>query len=105
MIQCKITVLQRGFNKDLVDAYVEADRKITLGPCEVFQDGQEFVTDVFSGVPAGFCPWAWDDIYKVLVGFAANGNFGMWYQNKNSLIACCTDGTRPVVFKIEKITV
>ena len=63
----------------------------------------KFITDVFVGMPTGFCPWAWDDIYKVLVGFAAHGNFGMWSQNKNVLVACCTDGTRPVYFKIEKI--
>ncbi|HNR47527.1 MAG TPA: TIGR04076 family protein [Anaerolineaceae bacterium] len=103
MVKCKITVLKRGFNQDLVERYVEHERKKTLGPCEVFREGQEFITDVFGGIPAGFCPWAWDDIYKVLVGYAAGGNFGMWYEDGNCLIACCTDGTRPVYFKIEKI--
>ncbi len=103
MIKCKITVLKRSFNKELVDQYVENSRKINFGPCEVFKEGQEFLTDVFGGIPQGFCPWAWDDIYKVLVAFAADGNFGMWYQNKDNLIACCTDGTRPVIFKIEKV--
>ena len=104
MITCKITVLKRSFNQDYVDLYVQEDRRKTLGPCEVFREGQEFVTDVFSGIPKGFCPWAWDDIYKSLVGFAADGNYGMWYQSKNIIIACCTDGTRPVYFKIEKIS-
>jgi uncharacterized repeat protein (TIGR04076 family) len=41
--------------------------------------------------------------YKSLVGFAAGGNYGMWYERKDVIIACCTDGTRPVIFKIEKI--
>jgi uncharacterized repeat protein (TIGR04076 family) len=49
MIKCKITVLIRSFNKDLIEEYVQ--------------------------------------------------------QEKNILIACCTDGTRPVYFKIEKIYV
>ena len=40
---------------------------------------------------------------KALVEFAANVNFGMWYENENIIIACCSDGTRPVYFKIEKI--
>jgi uncharacterized repeat protein (TIGR04076 family) len=105
MIKCKITVLKRSFNQEFVDLYVEAERKKTLGVCEVFREGQEFVVDVFGGMPQGFCPWAWDDIYKALVGFAADGNFGMWYQDKNSIIACCTDGTRPVYFKIDKLVV
>lgn len=59
MVKCKITVLKRSFNKEYVDAYVESERKKTLGPCEVFKEGQEFITDVFSAsaIPAGFCPW------------------------------------------------
>ncbi len=103
MIKCKITVLQTTFNKELVDQYVAEKRKATLGPYEVFKPGQEFITDVFGSIPEGFCPWAWDDLYKDLVGFATGGNFGFWYQDPNSIIACCTDGTRPVLFRIEKI--
>ena len=103
MIKCKITVLRTSFNKEFVDKYVEKERKKTLGPCEVFKEGQEFTTDVFGSIPANFCPWAWDDIYKVLVAYFADGNFGMWNEGGNVIIACCTDGTRPVYFKIEKI--
>jgi uncharacterized repeat protein (TIGR04076 family) len=100
MSQCKITVLRTSFNKDFVDLYVESERRKTLGPCEAFKEGQEFIVDAVSGVPAGFCPWAWDDIYKVIVAYYAGGTFGMWYEGK-VIIACCTDGTRPVYFKIE----
>ncbi len=103
MIKCKITVIRKSFNKDFVDLYVEKERRKTLGTCEVFTEGQVFVVDPWAGLPQGFCPWAWDDIYKVLVGFGANGNFGMWVEGGNTIIACCTDGTRPVYFKIEKI--
>ncbi len=74
MIKCKITVLATTFNKEIVDQFVEENRRATLGPCEVFKVGQEFTTDVFGAIPPGFCPWAWDDIYKDLVGFAAGGN-------------------------------
>jgi len=55
MIKCKITVLKRNFNKDYVEQYVQNQRKKTLGPCEVFQEGQEFITDVFSGIPQIIC--------------------------------------------------
>ncbi len=103
MSKCKITVLKTSFNKEYVDLYVEEKRRKTLSTCDVFKEGQEFITDAVSGMPEGFCPWAWDDIYKVLVAYYAGGNFGMWYQNGNQIIACCTDGTRPVYFKIEKI--
>jgi uncharacterized repeat protein (TIGR04076 family) len=104
MSQCKITVIKTSFNKELVDLYVEKERKKTLSTCEAFKEGQEFITDAVSGMPQGFCPWAWDDIYKVLVAYYANGNFGMWNEGGNTIIACCTDGTRPVYFKIDRIT-
>jgi uncharacterized repeat protein (TIGR04076 family) len=103
MIKCKITVLKCTFNQELVNQYVEAERKKTLGPCEVFHEGQEFLVDPWSGLPQGFCPWAWDDIYKVIIAFGANGNFGFWTEGGNTIIACCTDATRPVIFKIEKV--
>jgi uncharacterized repeat protein (TIGR04076 family) len=27
----------------------------------------------------------------------------MWYEKPELIIVCCTDGTRPVYFKIEKV--
>ena len=103
MARCKITVLERSFRKDFVDQYVEEERKRTLGLCETFSDGQTFIADAVSGMPQGFCPWAWDDLYKVLVAFYTNGKFDMWTQGGDTIIACCSDGTRPVYFKIEKL--
>lgn len=103
MANFKITVLKRSLFEDLAQEYVETERKKTYGPCEIFKEGQEFIVDFYKGPPEGFCSWAWDDIYKTLVGFEAGGNFGMWYQDKNTIISCCTDGVRPVIFKIEKI--
>jgi uncharacterized repeat protein (TIGR04076 family) len=103
MPKCKITVLERSFRKDYVDQYVEVERRKTLGPCEVFHEGQTFLVDGVSGLPQGFCPWAWDDIYKVIITFYANGKFDMWTQGGETIIACCSDGTRPVYFKIEKV--
>lgn len=26
-----------------------------------------------------------------------------WMRHENEMIACCNDGTRPVIFKIERI--
>ncbi len=39
MSKCKITILKTMFNKDLVDEYVEKERRKTLGPCDVFKEG------------------------------------------------------------------
>lgn len=103
MNKVKITVLRRGFNKDFVDLYVERERARTLGPCEVFHEGQEFVVDPIMGMPEGFCAWAWDNLYKVLIAYYSGGSFGEWYEGGDTIIACCSDGTRPVYFKLESI--
>jgi uncharacterized repeat protein (TIGR04076 family) len=103
MIKCRITVLKKGYNEEFVDQYVCSPRK-PLGPCPVFEVGQVFETEpICEGMPKGFCAWAWDDIYKSLIGLASGGNWGMWYEKPELIIACCTDGTRPVYFKIEKV--
>lgn len=44
MPKCKITVLKRSLNKDLIDEYIE-DRYKDMKPCEVFKDGQEIIID------------------------------------------------------------
>ena len=103
MAQCKITVLERTFNKELVEQYIREDRRMSFGPCELFHEGQEFITDVFTSLPQGFCPWAWDDIYKSLIFLATGDGSGTVYRDTNVVIACCTDGLRPVFFRLEKL--
>jgi uncharacterized repeat protein (TIGR04076 family) len=103
MVQYKITVLKRTFDRDLVEQYIQEGQRRNHGLCDVFREGQEFITDLSTGIPPGFCPWAWDDIQKSLVALAAHDDAPTPYQDQNIVIACCTDGTRPVVFRIERI--
>ncbi len=83
---------------------MEKERRKTLSMCETFKEGQEFIIDAVTGMPPGFCPWAWDDIYKVVATYYSDGCFGMWTEGGNVILACCTDGTCPVYFKIEKLS-
>jgi uncharacterized repeat protein (TIGR04076 family) len=32
-----------------------------------------------------------------------NADFGTWMQDPKTFISCCTDGIKPVVFKLERI--
>jgi uncharacterized repeat protein (TIGR04076 family) len=98
MTTFKITVLKRMSNQDLADEYCGVDAEV---PCPHFDDGQEFVLER-GGPPEGFCGWAWNDIrqlYQVL----RNGGSTPSMRDKNVLVACCTDGIRPVAFKLERI--
>jgi uncharacterized repeat protein (TIGR04076 family) len=63
--------------------------------------GQEYISKQMS-MPEGFCSWAWADIQRDVVHLAMDGDFS-WIKKKGSMVSCCTDGLRPVVFKLERI--
>jgi uncharacterized repeat protein (TIGR04076 family) len=99
MATLKITVVKKMFNEDLAKQHCNPGAPI----CEKFEEGQEFVIEGLDQ-PQGFCAWAWDDIHKVLLTLRSGGNFQPWMKGKNNIIACCSDGIRPVVFNIERIS-
>ena len=101
MTRCRITVLQRSLHQDLIDAYV-SDTREDFGRCQAYEDGQEFVIEDFPLKPDGFCDWAWADIHRDVVAVMFGGSYP-WIQKPGTAITCCTDGLRPVVFKVEKI--
>jgi uncharacterized repeat protein (TIGR04076 family) len=98
MTKCKITVLKRTLNQDLVDEYMK--EKSTL--CDQFKEGQEFVVEAPWAQPAGFCPWAWADLRPYIFAVATGADFP-WSKRPDVTLGCCTDGYRPVVFKIERV--
>jgi uncharacterized repeat protein (TIGR04076 family) len=69
--------------------------------CGKFTEGQEFVTDMQS-VPEGFCPFAFRDIAHHVIVLGENGNYS-WMNEKGRVMACCTDGFRPVFFCLERM--
>ncbi len=102
-MKCKITVLRKMYNKDFADKYCEYD---TL-PCPVFKEGQIFIYEHYGdgNKPEGFCEHAWNDIYNNVMILSNGGKFSDWMKEENTNIVCCTDGIRPVVFKLERIDV
>jgi uncharacterized repeat protein (TIGR04076 family) len=102
--KCKITILKRTLNRDLLDEYLSEEYK-DLGPCELFSEGQEFVLDGYeemAAVPEGFCAWAWADIRHDILRVASGGDMPGLKQ-PGTAITGCTDWMRPVIFKIERI--
>ncbi len=101
MKQCKITVIKKHFNQDLAKTYCEGQ----VTSCPVFEEGQEFVYSHFGegNKPSEFCESAWHDLYKNVMTLCSSGSFKGWMKKKNVVISCCTDGIRPVVFKLEAV--
>jgi len=103
MAKVKITVVERTFNEEISRDFGSepflAGRG--FGPCPNFEDGQVFVLDALSK-PERFCNWAWADIHREVRTVAFGGGFP-WVNTPNSTICCCTDGMKPVVFKVERV--
>lgn len=102
MVKCRITVLKRIFNADLAGELCGS----ATSYCPCLEEGQVF--DAGFEKPEGFCGWAWNDILKYVTVLLAGGNFSRgifegWMSQDNVMIASCTDGIRPVVFKLERI--
>lgn len=98
MGRCKITVLKRCINQEIIKEYVsEGDFDL----CPKFKEGQEFFLD-YAEIPENFCSWAWADIQRDLVAIMYGADFP-WIKEKGKHVACCTDGFRPVVFLIERV--
>lgn len=88
---CKITVLKKTYNREFDVLF----RHGNGGPCPEFQEGQEFTLTEPWSAPPGFCQWAWADLRTYIMGVINGWDYTM--------VGCCTDGYRPVFFKIEAI--
>ena len=103
MPKCKITVLKRTVNQDLIAEYLDETCR-DRGPCECFKDGQEFLIDS-SEAPKDFlacCPWAWADVRKDILTVAMGGNMPGIRQS-GTVITGCRDWFRPVIFKVVRM--
>jgi len=102
MPRLKNSVIKKMHNTELAEAYRRDD--IHEGPCPYYTEGQEFIINHLGERPVDFfCDWAWNDLYKFIFSMMTGGEFGNWMKDKNTFIACCTDGIKPVVFKLEKV--
>ena len=101
MKRVKITVLRKEFYPDFADEYLTEGRE--AGPCALLNVGDSFVFEGGAQMPEGFCPWAWIDIYHNVTSVAAGGTYKRGTGKNGQTIVCCTDGIRPVVFRVETL--
>lgn len=124
----KVTVLDKKLYPELQQQYL-ADPK--SGDCPCYNIGDEFVfcrderrddywhlglntlvkttgnaEKVAGGPKMPFCSEAWDAISRyIYTGLQGGSIMQGWTNDDRIMIACCNDGTRPVIFKIERIDV
>ena len=76
-----------------------------------FNVGDEFVLkrtpqqdDFYHLMDGKFCGEAWDAVSRYVYTALQGGSIMKgWTNDDRIMIACCNDGTRPVIFKIERI--
>lgn len=101
-MKVKITVLKKEFYKEYAEEFLTEGASV--GACPELETGDEFVYEGGAVMPEGFCPYAWLDIFSCVSTLAGSKEVdNTWYKNLKSKIICCTDGVRPVVFKLEQI--
>jgi uncharacterized repeat protein (TIGR04076 family) len=102
MAKVKVTVIKKTDIRDLFgdNPPAKINQKMIKPQCERFEVGQEFIMDL--SCPPGFCSWAFADIQRDIIHILMGGDYP-WVEEKGTAIACCTDGFRPVIFKIERI--
>ena len=101
MAKVMITVVKKLNNKDIFGDTPPAG--CTLEPeCPAVELGQEFVVEDIAVCPSGFCAWAFSDIYRDIAHLYFGGDY-FWMKEKGTVLSSCTDGCRPVIFKLERI--
>lgn len=94
----KITVMKQVEIGELFSEYAINE----VNPlCDQVEVGQEWISKGIQK-PGGFCSWAWADIQRDVAHLALGGSFP-WIKQKGTILSACTDGLRPVIFKIERI--
>lgn len=106
--KCKMTVLDKKVFADLQEKYL-ADPE--SGACPFYETGAEYIferygdEDTFWTQGRGaHCAEAWDCFSRYVYTALQGGSIMRgWTNDEHLMIACCNDGTRPVIFKIERL--
>ena len=122
----KVTVLDKKLYPELQRQYCEEPDS---GACPCYHIGDEYIFErdeendhfwhgglntlvktqadpeaVAGGPSLPHCSEAWDAIARyIYTGLQGGSIMKGWMARENEMIACCSDGTRPVIFKIERL--
>ncbi len=122
----KVTVIDKKLYPELQAEYCADPNS---GMCSCYHVGDEFVferygaaddfwhmglntlkqtaktaEEIAGGTGFPHCSEAWDAISRyIYAGLQGGSIMRGWMNDERVMIACCSDGTRPVIFKIERL--
>jgi uncharacterized repeat protein (TIGR04076 family) len=97
----KITVAKKLSTKDVFGSSPPRISKDVESVCPRFKEGDTYVSEKGS-CPQGFCSWAFADIQRDIAHLRFGGSYP-WMQEQGVAYSCCTDGLRPVIFRLERV--
>ena len=98
MTDVKITVVAKRQPGEIFNELAASNVKSI---CDAVETGKTYISKDLK-MPESFCSWAWADIQRDVTHLALGGDF-RWIKKLGSMVSCCTDGLRPVVFKLERV--
>lgn len=106
--KCRVEVLEKKLFSDYQREYLADPRS---GECPFYNVGDVTVFERYGGedtfwteAKGAHCAEAWDCISRYIYTALQGGAIMRgWTRDERIMIACCNDGTRPVIFKIERI--
>ena len=106
--KCKLTVIDKKVFGDLQEKYLADPNS---GACPFYEVGAQYIferygdEDTFWTQGKGaHCSEAWDCFSRYVYTALQGGSIMRgWTNDEHMMIACCNDGTRPVIFKIERL--
>jgi uncharacterized repeat protein (TIGR04076 family) len=102
MTKIKITVMRALTYEDVFgDDVPEYFPPSIPSPCGKHESGEVFITEG-TDCPEGLCNWAYSDIQKEIVHIYHGGD-NHWMEEPGVGYASCTDGMKPVLFRIERV--
>ena len=100
--EVRITVLKKLSSREIFGDNPPLGRNVKA--CPVYEVGQEFIVGEDGDMPEGFCHWAWNDLYKIVTALRHGVKWEPEAEEKGApTVHCCTDGLRPVIFKLERV--
>lgn len=106
--KCKVTVIDKKCFPDYQKEYLSDPDS---GACPFYEVGDEFIFERYGGEDTFWlagdgtqCGEAWDCISRYIYTALQGGSIMRgWTNDERMMIACCNDGTRPVIFKIQRL--
>lgn len=106
--KCRVEVIDKKVFPEFQTAYLADPNS---GVCPFYNVGDVFVFERYGGEDTFFrmakgahCSEAWDCISRYIYAALQGGSIMRgWTKDDRMMIACCNDGTRPVIFKIERL--